>query len=162
METGEILLQLRRDLGLSQEEFAQKVLVTRQAVSRWETGETIPSIDTLKYIARTFQVSVDHLLGHPSGVCQSCGMRLERDADKGTEADGSLSEDYCVYCYQQGKFCQNISLEEMVEHNLQFLAQWNQANGLQLNEEEARAGLLAYLPYLRRWQKRNPADPAAL
>ena len=48
METRDALLELRRDLELSQEEFAQKLRVTRQAVSRWETGETVPSTDTLK------------------------------------------------------------------------------------------------------------------
>ena len=41
METSEILLRLRREQGLSQEEFAQKLLVTRQAVSRWETGVSL-------------------------------------------------------------------------------------------------------------------------
>ena len=74
METSEILLRLRREQGLSQEEFAQKLLVTRQAVSRWETGETIPSTDTLKRIAQTFQVSVDHLLGRPAAFCQSLSL----------------------------------------------------------------------------------------
>ena len=153
METSEILLRLRREQGLSQEEFAQKLLVTRQAVSRWETGETIPSTDTLTRIAQTFQVSVDHLLGRPAAFCQSCGMRLEEDSDRGTEADGSASEEYCAYCYQQGRFLEDVTMEEMAEHNLQFLAEWNQANGLDLDEAEARAGLLAFLPTLKRWRE---------
>ena len=54
----------------------RKLCVTRQAVSRWETGETVPSTDTLKEIAKTFQVPVDRLLGYPAGFCQSCGMAL--------------------------------------------------------------------------------------
>ena len=137
METRDALLELRRDLGLSQEEFAQKLCVTRQAVSRWETGETVPSTDTLKEIAKTFQVPVDRLLGYPAGYCQSCGMVLTRDEERGTEADGSRSETYCVYCYQQG----------------QFLAEWNRANRLDLDEAEARAGLLAFLPTLKRWRR---------
>ena len=82
METRDALLELRRDLGLSQEEFAQKLCVTRQAVSRWETGETVPSTDTLKEIAKVFQVSVDRLLGYPAGYCQSCGMALTRDEER--------------------------------------------------------------------------------
>ena len=61
METKDMILNLRKDLGLSQDEFAEKLFVTRQAVSRWENGETIPNIDTLKLIAETFHVSVDHL-----------------------------------------------------------------------------------------------------
>ena len=48
METKDIIYELRTKKGLSQEELAEKIFVTRQAVSRWETGETIPNIDTLK------------------------------------------------------------------------------------------------------------------
>ena len=118
METRDALLELRRDLGLSQEEFAQRLRVTRQAVSRWETGETVPSTDTLKEIAKTFQVPVDQLLGYPAGYCQSCGMALTRDGERGTEADGSRSEAYCTYCYQQGRFLQNVTMEEMAEHTV--------------------------------------------
>ena len=153
MEVNDRLLQLRRELGLSQDAFAQKILVTRQAVSRWETGETIPSTDTLKEIARVFQVSVDRLLGYPAGYCQSCGMAMTRDEERGTEGDGSRSETYCVYCYQQGQFLQNVTMEEMAEHNLQFLAEWNRQSGLNLDEAEARAGLLAFLPTLKRWRR---------
>ena len=152
MEVNDRLLQLRRELGLSQDAFAQKILVTRQAVSRWETGETVPSLDTLNHIAKTFQVSVDHLLGYPAGVCQSCGMSLERDSDRGTEAGGTRSREYCIFCYQRGAFCQDLTLEGMIEHNLKFLIQWNRDNGLHLSEEEARAGLRAFLPILKRWR----------
>ena len=51
MKTKEAILQLRKSLGLSQEEFADKLFVTRQAVSRWENGETVPNSDTLQLIA---------------------------------------------------------------------------------------------------------------
>ena len=50
METKDIILELRTKHGLSQEELAEKVFVTRQAVSRWENGETIPNTETLKMI----------------------------------------------------------------------------------------------------------------
>ena len=43
METKDIILELRTKTGLSQDELAEKVFVTRQAVSRWETGETVPN-----------------------------------------------------------------------------------------------------------------------
>lgn len=74
METKEMILKLRKSLDLSQDEFAGRLFVTRQAVSRWENGDTIPNTETLKLIAETFQVSVDYLLGHPARLCQSCGM----------------------------------------------------------------------------------------
>ena len=104
METRDALLELRRDLGLSQEEFAQKLCVTRQAVSRWETGETVPSTDTLKEIAKVFQVSVDRLLGYPAGYCQSCGMALTRDEERGTEADGSRRRRTAYTAISRGSF----------------------------------------------------------
>ena len=56
MRTKEILLELRTKHGLSQEQLAQQVHVTRQAVSRWETGETVPNTETLKLLSRLFDV----------------------------------------------------------------------------------------------------------
>ena len=76
METKNTILELRKHLDLSQNEFAEKLSVTRQAVSRWENGDTAPNIDTLKLIAETFDVSVDFLLGRAIWQCQSCGMLL--------------------------------------------------------------------------------------
>ena len=130
-------------------------MITRQAVSRWENGETIPNTDTLKLIAETFNVSVDYLLGHPTGQCQSCGMVLIKDSDKGTESDGRKSEEYCVFCYQHGQFTQDISIEELIERNLQDLDSWNQENGLHLTEQEARAELQKFLPTLKRWRTKD-------
>ena len=65
METKDIIYELRTKKGLSQEELAEKIFVTRQAVSRWETGETIPNIDTLKLLSKLFDVSINTLLGSP-------------------------------------------------------------------------------------------------
>ncbi len=53
METGNILYELRMKNGLSQDELAQKLFVTRQAVSRWENGETVPNTEALKLLSRT-------------------------------------------------------------------------------------------------------------
>lgn len=50
---------------LSQDELAKKVMVTRQAVSRWENGETIPNTETLKLLSKEFNVSINTLLGSP-------------------------------------------------------------------------------------------------
>ena len=78
METRQVILQLRTAKGLSQEELAAKVYVTRQAVSRWETGETVPNTETLKLLSQLFDVSINTLLGSPRTlVCQCCGMPLD-------------------------------------------------------------------------------------
>ena len=61
METKDIIYDLRMKNGLSQDELAKKVFVTRQAVSRWETGETMPNTQTLKLLSKLFNVSINTL-----------------------------------------------------------------------------------------------------
>lgn len=100
MDTKDILLQLRTRKGLSQEQLAEQVFVTRQAVSRWETGETTPNIDTLKLLSRLYDVSINTLLGSPRQlICQCCGMPLD-DTSLSREPDGTFNEDYCKWCYR--------------------------------------------------------------
>lgn len=78
MSTKEILLELRTQKGLSQDELAEKVFVTRQAVSRWENGDTVPNTETLKLLSNLYNVSINTLLGSPNKlVCQCCGMPLK-------------------------------------------------------------------------------------
>ena len=104
METKDIILELRTKKGLSQDELAEKIFVTRQAVSRWENGETTPNIETLKLLSKLFDVSINTLLGSPQRlVCQCCGMPLE-DSDISKEVDGVFNEEYCKWCYADGDF----------------------------------------------------------
>lgn len=152
METRHVIQDLRKRLQLSQDDFAAKLFITRQAVSRWETGETIPSTDMLKQIAETFAVSIDALLGVSPRQCQSCGMTLYSDTVKGSNFDGSLSEEYCSYCFRNGSYTQDITMEEMAEHNLQDLDAWNLEMGLNLSKEQARPQLLDFLHTLERWK----------
>ena len=157
MGTTDTISALRRSLGLSQAEFALRLFVTRQAVSRWETGETVPQLDTHRRMAKTFQTSADALLGNPAGLCQSCGMSLEAEGDRGTEKDGSKSREYCAFCFQQGAFTRELTMDEVIELNLQTLDEWNKAAGLQLTRQEAKRQLQEFLPTLRRW-KSAPTD----
>ena len=88
METKDIILELRTKTGLSQEELAEKVFVTRQAVSRWETGETVPNTEALKLLSKLFDVSINTLLGSPRQlVCECCGMNVD-DSNISNEKDG--------------------------------------------------------------------------
>ena len=76
MEIQGILKNLREKNNLTQEQLAERVQVTRQAVSRWETGETQPNTDTLKLLSQVFDVSINTLLGSPRQlVCQCCGKK---------------------------------------------------------------------------------------
>ena len=95
METKNVIYELRTGKGMSQDELAEKLFVTRQAVSRWENGETVPNTETLKLLSRLFDVSINTLLGSPRQlVCQCCGMPLE-EASLSREPDGAINEDYC-------------------------------------------------------------------
>jgi hypothetical protein len=81
--------------------------------------------------------------------CQSCGMPLSRDIKGGgSHADGSLSTDYCSYCYQQGAFTQpDISSQEMMEQVKKIM--W------QKMYIPAFIGhfMVKHIPQLKRWQK---------
>lgn len=146
MKNNNIILELRNKKGLSQEELAEKVFVTRQAVSRWENGETVPNTETLKLLSREFGVSINTLLGSPRElICQCCGMPLE-DAVVSREKDGSFNDDYCKWCYADGNYMYT-DMDDLIEVCVR-----NMAND-EYPEEQVRAYLRAKLPELDYWKR---------
>ena len=146
MDTKDILLQLRTQKGLSQEQLAEQVFVTRQAVSRWETGETTPNTETLKLLSKLYDVSINTLLGAPRQlICQCCGMPLE-DANTSHEPDGTFNEDYCKWCYTDGEF-KYKSMDELIDFCTEHMASeaWP--------KEQVRAHMQAVVPGLKHWKK---------
>lgn len=87
--------------------------------------------------------------------CQSCGMPLTEEM-LGTNADGSKNEEYCIYCYKDGAFTGDFTMEEMAEYCAQFVDDYNKHSGQNLTREQYKAMLLQYYPNLKRWQL--PAD----
>ena len=83
MDTKDILYNLRAKKGLSQDELAEKVFVTRQAVSRWENGETTPNVETLKLLSEFYDVSINTLLGYAFGRTQKADLSVLRNAAGG-------------------------------------------------------------------------------
>lgn len=145
MDTKDVILKLRTQSGMSQEELAEKVFVTRQAVSRWENGETVPNTDTLKLLSKLFNVSINTLLGSPRKlICQCCGMPLE-DTLISKEPDGAYNEEYCKWCYADGKFVYT-SLEELVDFLVGHMSNDN------FSPEQARAYFSETLPKLGHWK----------
>ena len=147
MECSDILRDLREKKGLTQEQLAEHVFVTRQAVSRWETGETQPNTETLKLLSREFDVSINTLLGAPRTlICQCCGMPLTEDGMLSREPDGSFNEDYCRWCYNGGEFAyksKDALLDFLIGH-------MPDPEGL---AEDARRGQYgAYLSRLKHWK----------
>ena len=144
METKEILLKLRNKAGLSKEELAEKVYVTRQAVSRWETGETLPNTETLKQLSRLYNVSINTLLGSPRKlICQCCGMPLE-DEIMSKEKDGSINEEYCKWCYKDGNFTYN-DMESLIS----FCE--NTMSNETFSKQQVRDYMSNLLPKLKHW-----------
>ena len=88
-------------------------------------------------------------------LCQSCGMPLSNEADCGTEPDGSINFDYCKYCYDKGEFKQQITMEEMAEHCMQFLDEVNRFMPAPLTPDQYSAMLHKMLPALKRWRNRK-------
>ncbi len=63
MSLGERLLYLRKKAGLSQEDVAEKLSVSRQTVSKWETDQTVPELNKAKLLSELYNVSYDYLIG---------------------------------------------------------------------------------------------------
>lgn len=154
METKNVILQLRTEKGMSQDELAEKVFVTRQAVSRWENGETTPNTETLKLLSKLFGVSINTLLGSPRQlICQCCGMPLT-DGDISREADGFFNEEYCKWCYADGTHLYS-DMDELIEVCVRNMA------GEQVTEEQARAYMKELLPKLDYWRQQKHLGGAA-
>ena len=83
--------------------------------------------------------------------CQSCGMPLTADV-LGTNADGSKNEEYCIYCYKDGAFTGDFTMEEMAEFCAQFVDEYNKNTEQNLSREEYKQMLLQYYPNLKRWK----------
>ncbi len=146
MDTKDILLQLRTKKGLSQEELAQRLYVTRQAVSRWENGDTIPNTETLKALSLLFDVSINTLLGSPRKlICQCCGMPLE-DANISKERGGEFNEDYCKWCYADGEYMYS-DMDDLIDVCVKHMT--SEAHPA----EEVRRYLKETLPKLDYWKR---------
>ena len=149
MTIKDVLPEIRKEKGLTQEELAAKVYVTRQAVSRWETGETTPSIDMAKLLASVLDVPVVRLLDLPQEpACQCCGTPFSvPNMPKGSDADGAENPNYCKWCYDEGQFA-SATMDDVIEKSAPYLMQ---ATGVSLDEAVSFMGAL--LPTLARWKK---------
>ncbi len=144
MKPGKVLRRLRKKQGLSQDEMAEKCFVTRQAVSRWENGKTMPSIDTLALISKMFGVTINTLLGEPIKLyCQACGMPLA-DESVSRGKDGSFDEKHCKWCYVEGNYVGPESMEEMIEVCVPHM---------HMPADAAREFLRKQLPQLEHWRE---------
>ncbi len=147
MEIKDILKNLREEKKLTQDELAEHVMVTRQAVSRWETGETQPNTDTLRLLSKEYNVSINTLLGSPRQlVCQCCGMPLNDDGMISKEPDGSFNEDYCKWCYSDGEFAYQTK-DKLLDYLIGHMP-----NPDNLPDDKRRTQYDGYLSQLKHWK----------
>ena len=147
MQTAEILKSIREKNNLTQDQMADRVMVSRQAVSRWENGETQPNTDTLKLLSKEYDVSINTLLGSPRQlVCQCCGMPLNDDGMISKEQDGSFNEEYCKWCYADGKFVYK-SKDALMDFLLSHMP-----NSEQTPDEDRRVQFNGFLSQLKHWK----------
>ena len=133
MAFKETLVAAREQRGMTQQDLAEKLYVTRQAVSRWENGETEPSVDMRKLIATVLDVPVIQLFDiDVSQLCQCCGTPFTA---------------YCKWCYDGGQFAYQ-SEDELIEKTAPVLME---ATGM--SQEEAVSFMGVLVPHLQHWQK---------
>ncbi len=146
MKTKDVIRELRMKKGLSQDELAEKVYVTRQAVSRWENGETTPNTETLKLLSQLFDVSINTLLGSPRQlICQCCGMPLE-DSNISRETNGVFNEEYCKWCYADGEYTYD-KMDDLIDFCAEHMAKEP------FSAEQVRTYMKDMLPKLNYWKQ---------
>ena len=132
---------------ISQEELAQQLNVPTEDLISWEKGEKMPNDDELKILSKKFNVSVNTLLGSPKQlICQCCGMPLD-DAAISKEPDGTFNEEYCQWCYNDGKFTYD-DMETLIDFCV------NQFASEQFPADQIRASMEERLPKLNYWKNR--------
>ena len=144
------LPELRERAGFTQQTLAEKLFVTRQAISRWETGETTPGIDMTKLLAITLDVPIAELLEMPptGHFCQACGMYLTRDEDRAPLPDGTFAEDWCQWCGNEAANTEGMTVDDMVELCAPHMVE----SGAFATRDEAVSLLGVVLPQLKRWR----------
>lgn len=84
--------------------------------------------------------------------CQSCSLPLENDALLGTNKDGSKNLMYCINCYQNGCFTENITMETMIQRSINRMNELFK-NNPDFNENYSRQKMLEFFPQLERWKQ---------
>lgn len=87
--------------------------------------------------------------------CQSCGMPLKMPADYGTNSDNTYNDEYCGYCFQNGDFTADVSMDEMILNNVAYLKEYNAESGKLFTVEEAILGMKLHFPTLKRWKQKG-------
>lgn len=150
MKTKDVIKSLRINKKISQKELAEKLFVTRQAVSRWENGLSSPNLETLKELSNYFNVSINLLLDSDNKlICQCCGMPLEEIDHVSKEKNGNLNDKFCKWCYTDGEYIYK-TFDELMDFLVPHLASFSKKS-----EDDIRNYLNNSLPNLEYWSDKN-------
>lgn len=122
-------------------------------------GVEDPEYCVLKFTPKSATYWIDNVFAKDAKYlnlfCQSCGMPMQTADQFGTNEDGSANQDYCCYCYKDGAFVQDCTMEGMIEHCIQFLDEFNGGSNTQYSKEEAIVEMRKHFPKLKRWKTTN-------
>lgn len=128
--------------------------VRASTAAMWDTVWNTPlpramAVDFEEYTScgEDMQADINIYIGL-ADLCQSCGMPMTKAEHYGTNADGSKNEQYCTYCYQNGAFTADCTMEQMID----FCLSMPESASLYTDKEAARAQMLQYFPTLARWK----------
>lgn len=142
-------------------------IVTDEAIKRslWDdwmlphfpAGVEDPEYCLLKFTSQSATYWIDNTFvkndKYQNLYCQSCGMPMQTADQFGTNADGSLNQEYCCYCYKDGAYVQDCTMDEMINHCIKYLDEFNGACSTGYTKEEAIAEMRKHFPKLKRWAK---------
>ena len=89
-------------------------------------------------------------------VCQSCGMPMTATEHFGTNKDLSANREYCCYCFDDGQFTEELTMEEMMERYTELVEEYHHQTEKEFNREETMTRMQQYFPLLKRWRVAQP------
>jgi general stress protein 26 len=122
-------------------------------------GVNDPQYCVLKFTPKSSTYWIDNVFvkdgKYLNVFCQSCGMPMQSTDQFGTNADGSANHEYCCYCYKGGAFTQDCTMDEMIEHCIKYIDEFNRTCNTQFSKDEAIAEMKKHFPKLKRWESKS-------
>lgn len=154
---GESSIVYTGEMEIVADDTVKRSLWSDWMLSHFPGGVEDPEYCVLKFTPQSATYWIDNQFvkddKYMNLFCQSCGMPMHTADQFGTNEDGSANEDYCCYCYKDGAFVQDCTMDGMIEHCIKYLDEFNGACDTQLSKEEAIAQMRKYFPTLKRWKQ---------
>lgn len=115
MKLAEKIYQERRKLGLSQEQFAERMDISRQAVSKWESGQSMPDLDKIVAMSQIFGVSTDYLLKEEEGASEEVFCDMESNMYQETD------EEVITRHQEMSEPLKELSIDEIASYQTTYM-----------------------------------------